>query len=1151
MTQPNGLPLFRRRSGLYRRKSARIEQPFPPRLAGLVATGATGAAGEAREVFEQFLAAVAGVLYRYRATTEPQAVTVGSPLPLPLPADSAADGAAGERPPALPLVIDVAAGMPFERLLATAAAAVAAGWERSGRTLDELTRELGFEQVTNANPLFCVALRVAGWQPELPDLRNDVTMTVTPGQSVELEYNANVLDEATVARFGRHVTEFLALGLTRPELEVKDVDYLDPDERAQLIGAWSGGPVEDPDPRCLHHLFEEAAARWPAAEAIVDGGRTLSYRDLDERASRLANFLASYGVGTGSRVGLCLPAGADLLISVLAILKAGAAVVPLVPTFPVARNRMVIEDSAMEIAITVSSLGEMFAGTGTTALNLDELAARIDDQPGTGPRAAAEGPGKSNTAVGPGDAVYVLFTSGSTGRPKGVVLEHKTVVNLVLWQRDRGRDPAGQRTLQRTSIGFDVSFQEMFATLGFGGCLVVVPDEVRDDVSLLPGFIEQHAITRVFLPPVALDQMAVTANLAQRSLPTLKEVIVAGEQLRISMAMRRLFHQVECSLDNQYGPTETHVATGYVLTGPSTRWPEAPPIGTPVRNVKVYVLDPWLRPVPAGIPGEICVGGLAPARGYLNQAETEERFIADPFGPEGARLYRTGDRGRFLADGTIEFLGRPGDQVKIRGYRIELGEIEASLLRIPGIRQAAVTVHESPALGKQLAAYVVAERSASERSASVRPEGSASVRPEAGPAQPERPAQPDAGTIRRMLLDWLPDHMVPAMSGIVHTEALPMTPTGKVDRRALPPIPQAPGAAYAAAEGDTERTVAKLWAQTLGLESVGRDDSFMELGGHSLVGIEVVAQLNELYSIALPLRFLLQGTTVAALAAEIDSLRSKAAGEAGRASDGRQVPPLQEVALPDGRRIFCYQPAETQYLYLDVVGHRTYHRGGIRYPETGLVFDVGAHVGLFTLYALDQSPGLRVFAFEPCPPLVEALRKNTGNSPAVRLFPFGLGDRPGTAELTFYPNLTGMSSFHPDEEEERALLSRILENLGEMEDTRGAALLSASREYLDERLLTLSYTCERRTLSDVLAETGTEAVDLLKIDVQKSELEVLAGIAEADWPKIRQVAVELHDQDGRLDRIRSLLSGHGYNVTTEQDSLHAGTVVHFVYAVRE
>ena len=721
-----------------------------------------------------------------------------------------------------------------------------------------------------------------------------------------------------------------------------------------------------------------------------------------------------------------------------------------------------------------------------------------------------------------------MFTSGSTGRPKGVLLEHKTLVNLVLWQRDRGQDPAGRRTLQRTSIGFDVSFQEIFSTLGFGGCLVVAPDEVRDDVSLLPEFIERHEISRLFLPPVALDQMAVTANLAQRTLPTLREVIVAGEALRVSMPMRRLFHQLDCGLDNQYGPTETHVATGHALTGPSTRWPEAPPIGTPVRNVRAYLLDAALAPVPAGVPGEICIGGLGPARGYLDPAEGPGRFTEDPFSGPGARLYRTGDRGRFLADGSIEYLGRPGDQVKIRGYRIELGEVESGLLRVPGIAQAAVTVHESEVLGRQLAAFVVAEQD----------------------------GEPDAAAIRRQLLEWLPDHMVPATSAIVHTATLPLTATGKVDRKALPPLPKmTSGAGYSAAEGDTEETVAKLWAQALGLENVGRDDSFMELGGHSLVGIQVVAQLNELYSIALPLRSLLRGTTVAALAAEIDGLRAAASGTA---PPGRRTAPdtapdtgLTEVTLPGGQRIRTPQPAETRYLYTDVFEHRTYHQGGIRYPERGLVLDVGAHVGLFSLYAREQSPGAEIYAFEPCPPLLEALRENTAGLEHVRLFGFALAGQAGTAELTYYPNLTGMTSFYPDDQEERALLSGILANLGQLEDTRGAGLLSGSREYLDERLRSVTYACERRTLSDVLAETGAGEVSLLKIDVQKAELDVLAGIAPADWPKIAQVAVELHDHGGRLEQIRSLLASHGYRVTAQQDPLHAGTVVHFVYAVRE
>jgi len=313
-----------------------------------------------------------------------------------------------------------------------------------------------------------------------------------------------------------------------------------------------------------------------------------------------------------------------------------------------------------------------------------------------------------------------------------------------------------------------------------------------------------------------------------------------------------------------------------------------------------------------------------------------------------------------------------------------------------------------------------------------------------------------------------------------------------------------------------------------------------------------VSQLNEVYSIALPLRTLLRGTTVAQLADEIDRLRGVAVdGDADAAAvDGDGAgPALQELELPNGRRITCLQRAETEYLYLDVFEHRTYDRGGIRYPESGVVFDVGAHVGLFALYALDRSPGLQVYAFEPAPPLFEALRRNTEGLENVRLFPFALSNRRDSGELTFYPNLTGMTSFYPHEEQERALLSRILRNLTHLEESRGSALLAASDEYLKERLQASTFTAERRTLSDILAETGVERVDLLKIDVQKAELEVLEGIAEEDWPKIAQLAIELHDLDGALERIERLLRGKGYSVTVEQDPLHEGTVVHFVYAV--
>jgi amino acid adenylation domain-containing protein/FkbM family methyltransferase len=1071
-----GLPLFRRRSSVYRRKSATVRTPVPPGLLD----------GEPEQAHERLLAAVATVLYRYLGVTEPAGVVIGSPaeaevLPLLVEVDGTATGAA---------------------VLETAALSIAEGRTRATVSLDDVRAALGMSEVADRNPLFPVVVRVHGHHPEVPDTRHDVTVSAVDG-ALELEFNANVLDEATVARFGGHVVRHLEAD---PATPVLDVPYLGEDEAADLRRFSSGEQVPR-DETALHELFEAAASAHPDAEALVFGAGVITYRELDERANRLANHLRSLGAGRGTRVGLCVPASPQLVIGLLGVLKSGAAVVPLVPSFPESRNRMAVEDAGLSLVVTDSSLSSRFSD-GPVAVSLDEHADAIATASAAHPRSGVTG----------ADPLYVLFTSGSTGRPKGVQLVHRTLVNLVRWQRDRGIDPAGRRTLQRTSIGFDVSFQEIFSTLGFGGSLVIAPDDVRDDVSLLPDHVERYGITRLFLPPVALGQMAATAMLEQRSLTTLAEVIVAGEQLQISMPVRRLFHQIDCALDNQYGPTETHVVTGHALAGASTRWPETPPIGSPVANLVVEVLDAKLRPVPLGVPGEVHVSGVSKGVRYLDETADAERFSDTADG----RRYATGDRARRLSDGTLEFLGRADDQVKIRGYRIELGEIESVLLRVPGVRQAAVAVHETDALGKQLTAYLVTEQ------------------------------EFDAADVRRRLLEDLPGHMVPARSNYVRMTELPLTATGKVNRRELPPPPRsATGAGSASAEGDTEQTVARIWSQALGLDRVGRDADFIELGGHSLVGIQIVAQLNEMYRVSLPLRSLLRGTTVARLAAEIEtalavSRRESVAGSAGATPAAE----LQTVSLPDGREVLSPQPAETRYLHLDVFGHRTYAKGGIRYPESGIVFDVGAHIGLFTLFALEQSPGLRVFAFEPCPPLFEALRRNTESLAGVTLFPLALGPVRDVAELTYYPDLTGMSSFHPDDAQERALLSAILRNLDGAADSRGSALLAESPEYLDERLHSTTYKVGRRTLSDVLAETGVERVALLKIDVQKAEAEVLRGVADADWPKIDQVALELHDLGGRLAEVRDLLESKGFRVSVEQDPLHVGTVVHFLYAVR-
>jgi amino acid adenylation domain-containing protein/FkbM family methyltransferase len=1098
-----GVPELRQRSSVYRRRSSTARLPIARELATRLGVD------DGTAVHARLLAALAGVLHRYGGADADERIVVGAPTP-------ASTGDA-----VLPLLVTVGTETTFAQLVERAAESIEASYANGDCSDASIRAALGLDELTNRHPLFSVVLRVAGLHGEVGDLRHDVTATAhldADGGALELEYNANVHDEQTVVRLGEHLLAFLADALAHPDRPVHAIDYVGADERALLLERWSAGPSVSVDDRCLHVLVEAAAAERGDAEALVFEDLTWTHAELDRRANRLAHHLIELGARRGGRVGLCLRAGPELLVGLLGVLKSGAAVVPIVPTFPARRNAVVMEQARLRLVVTDTELAGMCAAPGRELVCVDRDGPAIERRPTSAPEVG------STLA----DPLYVLFTSGSTGVPKGVQMPHRALVNLVAWQRRRSADPRGRRTLQRTSIGFDVSFQEIFSTLAYGGCLVVAPDAVRDDVSALAAFIERHAINRVFLPPVALEQLAATpAHLRQQALRTLEEVIVAGEQLHVSMAVRRLFHEIPATLDNQYGPTETHVVTACALTGPSTRWRELPPIGRPVQNVRTYVLDRWLQPVPAGVPGELHIGGVAVADGYTDAGETAARFAADPFaGDAGARMYRSGDRARFTADGELEFLGRDDDQVKIRGYRIELGEVEANLRALPGVRTAAVTVVESETVGKQLAAYVVGET----------------------------PDSPAAGAIREQLLERLPGHSVPASANIVHLAELPTTATGKVDRRALPAPTRQASSTPADARSDTEQAVATLWSQALGVPGVGRDDDFVDLGGHSLVAIEVVSELNSRYGIALPLRLLLAGTTVAALAAEIDRLRTAATDDltapaAERPAEPGTGPALEEVELPNGRRIACLHRREAEYLYVDVFEHANYDRGGIRYPSSGCVLDVGAHVGLFTLYARERSPGLSVVAFEPCPPLFEALRRNTEGMENVRLHQFGLSSREDTARLTHYPQVTGMSSFAPSLDEERALLAGILQNLGRAPDAQSATQLAMSDEYLAERLTASTFECRRRTLSSVLAETGIERVDLLKIDVQKAELDVLEGIEADDWPRIRQLAIEVHDIGGRLRRVTELLTAKGYDVSVAQDSLHVGTPVHFVYAV--
>ncbi|HEU4561408.1 MAG TPA: non-ribosomal peptide synthase/polyketide synthase [Longimicrobium sp.] len=670
----------------------------------------------------------------------------------------------------------------------------------------------------------------------------------TEGLTASLEYNTDLFDRGTIQRMLGHLKRVLEEVATNADMRLSKLALLEDAERRQVVAEWNATDAAYPRERCAHELFEAQAERTPGAVALRHAGGSLTYGELEERANRLARHLRGLGVGPDARVGLCLERGPELMIGVLGILKAGGAYVPLDPAYPVERLAYMLEDSAARVLLTQASLAERLPAGGATVVRLDADAAEIERENGE----------RLGVLVGPHTLAYVIYTSGSTGRPKGVAMPHRPLVNLLAWQEGSGRAPAGAVTLQFTSISFDVSFQEIFATWCAGGTLVLVSEEIRMDSPQLARLLEVEGIERLFVPFVALQHLAEAAVELGIVPASLSEVITAGEQLRVTEPIRRWFARMPgCVLVNQYGPSETHVVSARVLEGEPAGWPLLPSIGAPVANTRLYVLNQHLEPVPIGVPGELLLGGDAVARGYLEQPGlTAERLVPDPFSTEpGARLYRTGDRARWLASGEVEYLGRTDEQVKIRGFRIEPGEVEAVLSDHPEVRQAVVVVREDAPGDRRLVAYVVASE----------------------------PAAVTPTELRAHLKGRLPEYMVP--SAVVVLESLPLTPSGKVARRALPaPDLASSEETYVAPRTPTEEVLAGIWAEVLRLERVGVEESFFELGGHSLLATRVVSRIREVFAVELPLRALFEGPTVAELA--------KAVGEMRRA----ELPVLPPVA---------------------------------------------------------------------------------------------------------------------------------------------------------------------------------------------------------------------------------------------------------------
>ena len=724
-------------------------------------------------------------------------------------------------------------------------------------------QDLPFEQVVEAlkpvrdlgySPLFQAMLTLDNTPDNGASAWHDLALTAaeTPRETTQLdlslfladggeslsghlEYATDLFDATTVARYARHFATLLAGMVAQDQADIGQLPLLTESERRQLLVEFNDTAVDYPQDTLIHQLFEAQAAATPDAIALVFERESLTYDALNRRANQLAQYLLTLGIRPDDRVALCLERGMEMVVGLLGVLKAGGAYVPLDPAYPADRLACMLGDSAPVAVLTQQSLhARLRALDGAAAvpmlvLDAADTASMLAQQPDGNPDPQALG-------LHDGNLAYVIYTSGSTGQPKGVMNQHDGVLNFLRW--NHGQYPLGpdDHVLQKTPFSFDVSVWEFFVTLTTGARLVIARPGGHQDPGYLGDIVDAERITLLHFVPSMLQIFLDHADLQQCT--SLRHVLCIGEALSPSLQER--FHRLlpHAELHNLYGPTEAAVHVTFWRCDPS-RHAGKVPMGRPIANTRLYVLDAHRQPVPIGVAGEIHIGGANVARGYLHRPElTTERFARDPFSADAdARLYQTGDLGRWLPDGTLEYIGRNDFQVKVRGFRIELGEIESRLAALAGVHEAVVIARDDTTGGKQLVAYVI-------------------------PAQPSAPSIAD---LRAGLAETLPEYMLPG--AFVMLDAWPLTTSGKRDRKALP----APGKgsvitrAYAPPAGAVEIEVAQVWQSLLGVPRVGRDDNFFELGGHSLLAIQALSRVRARFGIELPLRALFEAPTVARL----------------------------------------------------------------------------------------------------------------------------------------------------------------------------------------------------------------------------------------------------------------------------------------------
>jgi amino acid adenylation domain-containing protein len=759
----------------------------------------------------------------------------------------------------LPIVAEPAPSLAFTALLAEVGEVVRAALAHEDVPFERLVERAAPGRGLDRNPLVQVWFDLFS-RPPVPDLdpgatamsrievpavatRFDVELHLEQaadgGIDGELIYADELFERSTALVFAEGFERIAQYCAAHPDAPVGAADPLTPERRETIVRVWNATHEPYDGPATVAEFFDSAVDAAPGAPALLGGPEPLGFRQLRDEARRLANVIDSRSRGRGV-VAFALPHGPDAVTTLLAILLSGRPYLAIDVQTPPERAAFMIEASGATLVLSRSDCDQAVFES-CDVLHLDALREELADAPTTAPPVAA----------GPDDLLYIMFTSGSTGRPKAVAMTHRPLLNLLAWQARRAK-PTGP-TLQFSALNFDISFQEMLATWGAGLPVVLLDHEQRRDPEAMLAAMLEYEVSTLFCPPPVLEALAQTARGAER-LPPLDYIVTAGDALQLSEPVRALLGRLPgIRLDNQYGPTEAHVITGELLTGDPAHWPRFPRIGRPVANTAVYILDPEGRPGPPGVAGEVYVGGVCLAEGYLGRPDlTAERFLPDPFGPAGSRLYRTGDRARWGADGRAEFLGRLDHQVKIRGYRIEPGEIEAVLAAARGVGEA-VVIAVGEGADRQLAAFVTPA-------------------PGAGPAPVEGVGDGPWHTgLRAALRAALPAYMVPAT--ITPLPALPLTPAGKLDRKALIALEQAGPreAEPVAPRSPQEKLVAQIWSRCLGVAQIGLDEDFFEIGGHSLLATRVLREVRATFETALPIRAIFEHRTVRALTGAIEA----------------------------------------------------------------------------------------------------------------------------------------------------------------------------------------------------------------------------------------------------------------------------------------